>query len=353
MALNYRDAGVDIAAGEALVDWLKRSANPRAPMADHVVSGIGGFAALFQIPLVSREMQRPCLVSATDGVGTKLRLAIEAQSYAGVGQDLVAMCVNDLVCCGAQPLFFLDYYATGKLELKAAQEFLGGVQAACEASGMSLIGGETAEMPGLYEGRDFDCAGFAVGLVDAERTWGAHRVQEGDRVLGVASSGCHSNGYSLLRKIFAEDMLRWREQLLIPTALYADLVRRWDVERSGVHALAHITGGGMDNVVRVFPKNTNFALRHWSWPEIFREVQRRSARADGEMLSDREMLQTLNCGIGLAVVVAPEVEDGIRADIERAGFACYGIGEVVNGQGEPTVLYAEGPRSVGEKGHSC
>ncbi len=212
MAIDYKQAGVDVEAGDALVDWLKASAPARWPHQDRLVAGIGGFAALFRADF--KELSEPCLVSCTDGVGTKIKVAVHFDSFKEVAQDLVAMCVNDMVCCGATPLFFLDYYASGKLRLPAAKNFLAGVQAACIESNCALIGGETAEMPGVYEGNDFDCAGFSVGVVDRPKALGAHRVQAGMRLLGVSSSGFHSNGFSLLRKVFAQDMDQWREQLL-------------------------------------------------------------------------------------------------------------------------------------------
>ncbi|RYZ64506.1 MAG: phosphoribosylformylglycinamidine cyclo-ligase, partial [Proteobacteria bacterium] len=221
--IDYKASGVDVEAGDELVEWLKESGSKtRSPHADRLVSGIGGFAAMFRIGFP--EMKKPCLVSSTDGVGTKIKLAAQFKMYEGVGQDLVAMCINDLVCCGAQPLFFLDYYATGKLELEAAKSFLTGVRNACHASGAALIGGETAEMPGVYHGDDFDAAGFSVGIVDEEKALGRHRVSVGDHVIGVSSSGFHSNGYSLLRKVFEGDLEEWREILMTPTHLYASLV---------------------------------------------------------------------------------------------------------------------------------
>ena len=204
MSMDYKQAGVDVAAGDALVDWLKSTNPKKFPHQDKIVSGIGGFAALFRADF--SKMKEPCLVSCTDGVGTKVKLAAEFGRYREVAQDLVAMCVNDMVCCGAQPLFFLDYYATGKLQLDAAKDFLSGVRDACHESDCALIGGETAEMPGVYHEKDFDCAGFAVGVVDKPEALGPHRVKVGDRLLGLASSGFHSNGYSLLRKVFAEDL---------------------------------------------------------------------------------------------------------------------------------------------------
>jgi phosphoribosylformylglycinamidine cyclo-ligase len=332
--INYKSAGVDVEAGDQLVEWLKESAPKKVPHADKLVSGIGGFAAVFRLRFP--EMKKPCLVSSTDGVGTKIKLAAHFKKYDTVGQDLVAMCVNDLVCGGAEPLFFLDYYATGKLELEAAKSFLDGVRNACHASGCALIGGETAEMPGVYHGNDFDAAGFAVGIVDEDEILGAHRVSIGDQVLGVSSSGFHSNGYSLLRKVFEKDLEQWRDKLMTPTHLYAKLVL--ELKREGwLHAVANITGGGMENIPRVMPKGTMLPLVDWSWPAEFCEVQDRTG------MSREEMLKTLNCGIGLALVVPPgktaaEVEARVRAH----GYQVYPLGTIEKGPAEntePQVLY--------------
>ena len=329
--LDYKQAGVDVEAGDALVDWLQEQKGP-APHQDKIVSGIGGFAALFKFPM--HEYKKPLLVSCTDGVGTKVKLAAQFQDYSTVGQDLVAMCVNDMVCCGAQPLFFLDYYATGKLRLAAAQEFLASVRAACAASDCALIGGETAEMPGVYHDHDFDCAGFSVGVVEQDQTLGPDRVRVGSRVLGVASNGFHSNGFSLLRKVFAQDIDAWRETLLKPTHLYVRLVRQ--LYASGaLQAVAHITGGGMENIPRVLPAGVQLELRDWRWPAEFLEVQERTG------MSRVEMLKTLNCGVGLVLVVAPERQTECEKACAKAGFACYELGEVSAGKpGAPAeILY--------------
>ncbi len=333
MSMNYKAAGVDVEAGDQLVDWLKETAPETFPHKDKLVSGIGGFAAVFR--LLHSEMKKPCLVASTDGVGTKIKLAAHFQQYRSVGQDLVAMCVNDLVCCGAQPLFFLDYYATGKLELEAAKEFLAGVREACHKSGCALIGGETAEMPGVYNDNEFDAAGFAVGIVDEEKILGAHLVSAGDRVLGVSSSGFHSNGYSLLRRVFDDDLEQWRDVLMRPTHLYAELVL--ELVRAGlVRAVANITGGGMENIPRVMPKGTVLPLLDWSWPEPFVEVQDRSG------MSRVEMLKTLNCGVGLALIVRPEKVTEVEKIVGRHGYTSYALGTIEkagNPDQEPEVLY--------------
>lgn len=333
MGMNYKAAGVDVEAGDALVDWLRESSPANSPHKDKLVSGIGGFAAVFRLQFP--EMKKPCLVSSTDGVGTKILLAAQFKSYRGVGQDLVAMCVNDLVCCGAQPLFFLDYYATGKLELEAAKEFLGGVRDACHQSGAALIGGETAEMPGVYRGNDFDAAGFAIGIVDEEKTLGPQRVSIGDRVIGVESSGFHSNGYSLLRKVFEADLDSWRDVLMTPTHLYAEPVL--ELAREGwLNAVANITGGGMENIPRVLPEGTVLPLIDWAWPEPFLVVQDRTG------LSRIEMLKTLNCGIGLTLIVAPENVGKIESRLKARGLKTFDLGTIEKGRNphaEAEVLY--------------
>jgi phosphoribosylformylglycinamidine cyclo-ligase len=316
--LNYKTAGVDVEAGDALVDWLKEERRPW-PHQERIVDGIGGFASLFRIQFP--EMKKPCLVTCTDGVGTKVKIAAEFENYSTVGQDLVAMCVNDLICTGGIPLLFLDYYATGKLNLKAAQGFLASVSRACRESECALVGGETAEMPGVYQANDFDCAGFAVGIVDEDKAWGAHRVKSGDRIYALSSSGFHSNGYSLLRRVFEKDLATWKDVLLTPTALYVRVTKAIQAQTE-IHAAAHITGGGIENIPRILPEGWDWERRQWSWPEPFKEVQRRTG------LSSNEMLTTLNCGIGFCYVAPVAAEKVIRQEGERAGFQVYDLGEV-------------------------
>lgn len=323
MAIDYKQAGVDVEAGDALVDWLKASAPARWPHQDRLVEGVGGFAALFRADF--KEMQEPCLVSCTDGVGTKVKLAVHFESYKEVAQDLVAMCVNDLVCSGAKPLFFLDYYASGRLRLDAAKDFLGGVQAACVESDCALIGGETAEMPGVYEGNDFDAAGFSVGVVDRPQALGPHRVKAGMKLLGLSSSGFHSNGFSLLRKVFAADLDRWRSELLKPTALYVKVVGAAQ-KVGGLKAVAHITGSGMDNLPRVLPSGAFARVKSWPVPAPFLEVKKRSG------MSWLQMLKTLNCGVGMVWVVAPESVDGLKHVIQEHGFRAFDLGTVEAGE---------------------
>lgn len=328
MTLDYKKAGVDVAAGDALVDWLKATQPASFPHKDKLVAGIGGFAALFKADFSA--MQEPCLVSCTDGVGTKVKLASHFARYREVGQDLVAMCVNDMICSGARPLFFLDYYATGKLELEAAKEFLAGVRDACIESDCALIGGETAEMPGVYQAGDFDCAGFSVGVVDKARALGPHRVSIGDALIAVASSGFHSNGYSLLRKVFEADLAAWADRLLVPTALYVKLAHAFS-QVGGVKAIAHITGGGMENLPRVLPENSKAVIRPWKIPDSFKEVQRRSGMGWDQMVT------TLNCGVGLVVVSEPSRADELMETAIRNGHKAFRLGAVEKGtQGEPT-----------------
>ncbi len=317
--MDYKSSGVDVEAGDALVEWLKQD-DTRSAHREHVLGGIGGFAALFKLGHFAK-MEDPCLVSCTDGVGTKVKLAAQYQQYRGVAQDMVAMCVNDMICAGATPLFFLDYYASGKLDLTAAKEFLAGVRSACDESLCALIGGETAEMPGVYQPTDFDCAGFSVGIVDRKNILGAHRVKVGSRLLGLASSGFHSNGFSLLRKVFADDLDQWKDVLLTPTALYVKVALE-ALKTEGVQAIAHITGGGMDNLPRVLPDNTIAKLKKWDWPEAFREVQRRT------QMTDQKMLETLNCGIGLVMVVEPSRWQEVVSTVEKCGHKIFDLGTV-------------------------
>jgi phosphoribosylformylglycinamidine cyclo-ligase len=319
VTLDYKKAGVDVAAGDALVEWLKATQPASFPHKDKLVAGIGGFAALFKADFSA--MKEPCLVSCTDGVGTKVKLASHFGRYREVGQDLVAMCVNDMICSGARPLFFLDYYATGKLELDAAKDFLAGVRDACIESDCALIGGETAEMPGVYQAGDFDCAGFSVGVVDKAAALGPHRVSAGDELIAVASSGFHSNGYSLLRKVFESDLADWADRLLIPTALYVKLADALS-KAGGVKAIAHITGGGMENLPRVLPVFTKAVIQPWAIPDGFREVQKRSG------MTWDQMVTTLNCGVGLVVVCESANAAQLIKTAGQAGHKAFRLGMV-------------------------
>lgn len=305
-SLSYRDAGVDIDAGNALVDKIK--VVTQKTNRPEVLSELGGFGALCEIP---KKYQQPVLVSATDGVGTKLKLAMEMGKHDSIGIDLVAMCVNDLIVSGAEPLFFLDYYATGGLNVDNATQVVTGIGAGCEQAGCALIGGETAEMPGMYSGNDYDLAGFSVGVVEKSKIIDQKKVGIGDSLIGIASSGPHSNGYSLIRKIidvsgakldqaFADSTLG--ETLLTPTTIYVKTISEL-AESVDIHALAHITGGGItENLPRVLPDNAQAKIKSDSWtrPEIFDWLQENGG------VSDTEMLRTFNCGIGMIVCVAEE-----------------------------------------------
>lgn len=318
LGMSYKDAGVDIEAGDALVDWLQADQKPM-PHADRIVGGIGGFASLFRLPF--EKYKKPLVITCTDGVGTKVKLASHFKDYSTVGQDLVAMCVNDLICTGGDPYLFLDYYATGKLDQSAARPFLESVKNACRNSDTALVGGETAEMPGVYRDNDFDCAGFAVGLVDEEKTWGAHLVKDGDRIFGLSSSGFHSNGYSLVRKVFAEDLENWKDVLLRPTALYVQVVKALR-EKIEIHAAAHITGGGIENIPRVLPEGAKYTIKDWEWPEPFCELQRRTG------LSKEQMLITLNCGLGFCVIAPASGWSLFEKTAKDFGFKAMDLGEV-------------------------
>jgi phosphoribosylformylglycinamidine cyclo-ligase len=328
--LTYADAGVDIDAGNALVERIKPAAKRTARSG--VMSGLGGFGALFD--LKAAGYSDPVLVAATDGVGTKLRIAIDTGNVDGVGIDLVAMCVNDLVCQGAEPLFFLDYFATGKLELDTAARIIEGIAKGCELSGCALIGGETAEMPGMYPEGDFDLAGFSVGAMERGGTLPAG-VAEGDVLLGLASDGVHSNGYSLVRAIVEKSGLGWDdacpwtdgtlgEALLTPTRLYvkpALAAAREDM----VHALAHITGGGLtENLPRVLPEGmgATIDLGAWDLPPVFRWL------AENGGMQEDELLKTFNSGIGMIVVVPADKADEAAALLSDMGEAVCKMGTV-------------------------
>ncbi len=333
--LTYAQAGVDIDAGNALVERIKPAA--KRTNRPGTMSGLGGFGALFD--LKAAGYSDPVLVAATDGVGTKLRIAIDTGHLDGVGIDLVAMCVNDLVCQGAEPLFFLDYFATGKLALDEAARVIEGIAEGCAASGAALIGGETAEMPGMYPAGDFDLAGFAVGAME-RGTALPEGVAEGDVLLGLASDGVHSNGYSLVRRIVERTGLGWADKapfadadlgaaLLAPTRLYVKPVLA-AIRAGGVHALAHITGGGLtENLPRVLPEGlgAEIDLDSWSLPPVFDWL-----KAEGG-LDQAEMLKTFNSGIGMVVVVSADRADEIDTLLRGAGETVHRLGRVVAGQG--------------------
>jgi phosphoribosylformylglycinamidine cyclo-ligase len=337
-SLTYRDAGVDIDRGEALVDRIKPFA--RATMRPGVIGGLGGFGAMFN--LSSLNFRKPVLVSSTDGVGTKLKLAIAMNRHDTIGIDLVAMSVNDLVVQGAEPLFFLDYFATSHLDVDVAEAVVRGIGRGCEIAGAALIGGETAEMPDLYAAGDYDLAGFCVGAVEEDDIIDGSKTAEGDVVIGLASSGVHSNGYSLVRKLLqltGADLAQpfhgrsLGDTLIEPTRIYVkpllDLCRRVPV-----HALAHITGGGLlENVPRVLSDGLVAVIdpRSWEMPPIFRWLQ------EAGNIDDREMLRTFNCGIGMVAVVAEADADAALSHLHDTGETAFPIGVIAAGGGPAEV----------------
>ncbi len=333
--LTYADAGVDIDAGNTLVERIKPAAKRTARSG--VMSGLGGFGALFD--LKGAGYTDPILVAATDGVGTKLRIAIDTGNVDTIGVDLVAMCVNDLVCQGAEPLFFLDYFATGKLELDQATRIIEGIAAGCAASGCALIGGETAEMPGMYHDGDFDLAGFAVGAMERGTDLPAG-VAAGDVLLGLASDGVHSNGYSLVRRIVEVSGLSWDdkapfadaplgEALLAPTRLYVKQALA-AVRAGGVHALAHITGGGLtENLPRVLPEGmgAQIDLNAWDLPPVFRWL------AETGGMAEAELLKTFNAGIGMVLAVDADKAAALTELLVQEGETVHQLGAVTAGEG--------------------
>ena len=334
--LSYKDAGVDIDAGDALVERIKPLA--RKTMREGVLAGIGGFGALFEVP---KRYKEPVLVSGTDGVGTKLKLAFEWNMHDTVGIDLVAMSVNDVLVQGAEPLFFLDYFACGKLHVDTAAAVVGGIARGCELSGCALIGGETAEMPGMYPDGEYDLAGFCVGAVEKSKILTGRDVQPGDVVLGLASAGVHSNGFSLVRKCIERaagnlpatlDGKPFREAVMAPTRLYVKSVLA-TLAAHPVKALAHITGGGLlENIPRVLPEGTAAHLRKGSWPqtELFAWLQKTAA------ISDFEMNRTFNNGIGMVVVTAAGDAAATAATLRAQGETVYEIGAIApRAQGAP------------------
>ena len=340
-ALSYRDAGVDIDAGNRLVDRIKPHA--RRTLRPGVLGGLGGFGALFELPL--DRYRQPVLVSGTDGVGTKLKLALELNRHDTIGVDLVAMCVNDVLVVGAEPLFFLDYYASGHLNVDVAADVIKGIADGCAQAGAALVGGETAEMPGMYNEGDYDLAGFCVGAVEKARIIDGSKVQPGDVLLGLASSGPHSNGYSLIRKILAVSGATLEQPfaagqtlgqtLLAPTRIYVKPILRL-LEQVEVHAIAHITGGGLtENIPRVLPANTKAIIKMQSWqrPAIFQWLQEQGGVAEAEMR------RTFNCGVGLVVCVAAEDAERAQTVLREAGETVCPLGHIAAHQGEPFVEF--------------
>ena len=339
-SLNYKSAGVDIAAGNELVERIKPIA-ARTRTAG-VMAGLGGFGSMFELPL--DRYQNPILVSGTDGVGTKLKLAIDLGIHNTVGIDLVAMCVNDIIVQGAEPLFFLDYFATGKLDVDTAASVIAGIGKGCELAGAALVGGETAEMPGMYADGEYDLAGFCVGIVEKSKVLDGSKVKVGDKLIGIASSGPHSNGYSLIRKIIAHsnsaltdsfDGKTLGETLLEPTRIYVKSLLSL-LDKVPVHAFAHITGGGLtENLPRVLPAglNANIDLSSWAFPDIFLWLQEQGN------VSQADMLTTFNCGIGMIVCVAAEDEKATLETLQSLGETVFVIGELVESEGKPEVNY--------------
>ena len=331
--VTYRDAGVDIDAGEELVERIKPAV--RRTQRREVLGGLGGFGALVEVPL--DRYRRPVLVSGTDGVGTKLRLAIDTQRHDTVGIDLVAMCVNDVVVQGAEPLFFLDYFATGKLDVGIGARLIAGIAEGCVQAGCALVGGETAEMPGMYTGEDYDLAGFCVGIVEKERILDGAATLAGDVVIGLASSGPHSNGFSMIRRIIAlagADLavdiagMPLVDRLMAPTRIYVKPLLAL-LARVPVHGLAHITGGGLiENIPRVIPAGLEVVLQRSAWPRhpLFDWLQ-----AQGRV-SDAEMHRVFNCGIGMTVHVAPADADAALALLRDLGEEPRIIGRIQAGE---------------------
>ena len=330
VGLSYLDAGVDIDAGNELVERIKPAV--KSTHRSGVVSGLGGFGGLFQLD--TTRYTQPLLVSGTDGVGTKLLLAKQLDRHDTIGIDLVAMCVNDILTCGAEPLFFLDYYATGKLKIDNAQAVIEGIAEGCRQSGCALIGGETAEMPGLYDQDEYDLAGFTVGVVEREQLINGSQIKAGHVVLGLESSGPHSNGYSLIRKVLdrsgdspstplGDGTLG--DALLAPTRIYVKTLLAI-IEQYPVDGLAHITGGGIsENITRVIPDELGLEidLSAWQFPAVFQWLQTRGG------IDEQEMLRTFNCGIGMVLLVAEKSADEICRALDKAGEPVYRLGRVI------------------------
>lgn len=338
-ALSYRDAGVDIDAGNRLIERIKPVA--RRTLRPEVLGGLGGFGALFEVPL--DRYREPVLVSGTDGVGTKLKLAFALDRHDSIGVDLVAMCVNDLVVQGAEPLFFLDYYATGKLDVEVAARVVEGIGRGCELAGAALVGGETAEMPGMYPDGEYDLAGFCVGVVEKRRIIDGSKVAAGDVLLGLASSGPHSNGYSLIRKIIERagasldipfEGRSLGEALLEPTRIYVKSMLEL-FQSLEVHAVAHITGGGLpENLPRVLPAGLGARVDATSWerPTVFDWLQQEGS------LSEAELYRTFNCGVGMVVCVAEADADAALQILQGAGETAWRLGYIEAVAGEPQVI---------------
>jgi len=339
-SLSYRDAGVNIDAGNAFVEKIKSSvASTNRP---GVMGSLGGFGGLFELP---ENYKQPVLVSGTDGVGTKLKLAIDLNKHDTIGIDLVAMCVNDILVLGAEPLYFLDYYATGELNTDIAADVVEGIAEGCRQSNAALIGGETAEMPGMYGKGDYDLAGFCVGVVEKQNIIDGSKVKAGDVMVAIASSGPHSNGYSLVRKIievsgadindsFSDDGKTLGDALLAPTRIYVKTIHQL-LDKFDLHALAHITGGGLlENIPRVLPENTQAVVdtNSWQLPEVFQWLKKNGN------VEINEMYRTFNCGVGMVLMVDASEADGIIATLNQNGDHAWQLGTVETGDKDQVVF---------------
>ncbi|MCW9699333.1 MULTISPECIES: phosphoribosylformylglycinamidine cyclo-ligase [unclassified Avibacterium] len=339
-SLSYKDAGVDINAGNALVEKIK--ADVKRTTRPEVMGGLGGFGALCALPSKYKE---PILVSGTDGVGTKLRLAIDLNKHDTIGIDLVAMCVNDLVVQGAEPLFFLDYYATGKLDVDVAASVIKGIANGCEQAGCALVGGETAEMPGMYHQGDYDLAGFCVGVVEKSEIIDGSRVKVGDALIALGSSGAHSNGYSLIRKVIERSGIEpataqldgkpFADQVLAPTKIYVKSILQL-IKHVSVHAISHLTGGGFwENIPRVLPHNVKAVIDEssWQWPAIFNWLQEQGN------IERYEMYRTFNCGVGMIIALPQDQVETALALLHQAGETAWQIGHIESlSEGEQQVI---------------
>jgi len=331
-SLTYKDSGVDITKGNQLIEKIKPIA--KSTIRPGVLGGLGGFGAMFEIPL--EKYKNPVLISGTDGVGTKLKVAEMLNKHDTIGIDLVAMCVNDLIVQGAEPLFFLDYYATGSLNPEIATSVIEGIGEGCRQSGCSLIGGETAEMPGMYNGEEYDLAGFCVGIVDKNQVIDGSKVNEGDHIVALGSSGPHSNGYSLIRKVLEKSTPSAEQlnSLIEPTRIYVKSVLSL-ANTLPVHAISHITGGGLlENIPRVLPDHLSAKLNSnsWSQPEIFKWLQK-----EGN-IDSHEMYRVLNCGVGMVVIISKESSSQAIEHLSACGENAWLIGEVVHSKGEQVII---------------
>jgi len=340
--LSYRQSGVDIDAGAELVERIRDDvATTQRP---GMLGSLGGFGGLFELP--TDRYRHPVLVSGTDGVGTKLKLALETDQHDGIGIDLVAMCVNDVIVTGAEPLFFLDYYATSRLNVDVAERVIRSIAAGCREAGAGLIGGETAEMPGLYQRGDYDLAGFCVGVVERDQIIDGQAIQAGDQLIGIASNGIHSNGYSLVRDVLARDPQglertldgrRLKEWLLAPTRIYARAIAEV-LANTPINGLCHITGGGLsDNIPRIIPAGlgARVDINSWQWSALFEWLQRTGA------IDTAEMRRTFNCGVGMVAIVDAEHSDAVISQLQAAGEQAWVMGDITPAA-TPEVVYRDG-----------